>query len=240
MPASTTAPLPRSRRRLGPHILPVEKPAASVAKPPRSRPAATIMEILLGSKGKAEVFRVLFGLDAIELPLVEIVERAGMAEQGIDEQLRRLASVQLVLTRLDRSRRLYRANTEHPLYPCLRDLVLKTSGLSDVVARCLAGAGGITLAFIFGSIARQEERGGSDVDLMIFGAETHRSMASRIAPLSAQLGREVNPHFFNEEELARRIRTNDHFLSRVLSAQKLFVIGDEATLTSLIEKARAG
>lgn len=183
---------------------------------------------------------MLFGLNSVELPLVEIVERAGMAEQGIDEQLRRLASVQLVLTRRDRSRRLYRANTEHPLYPCLRDIVLRTSGLSDVVARSLAGADGITTAFIFGSIARQEEGGGSDVDLMIFGSETHRSMASRIAPLSSQLGREVNPHFFNLDELSRRIRTNDHFLSSVLSAQKLFVIGDEAALTTLIEKAREG
>ena len=37
----------------------------------------------------------------------------------------------------------YRANDAHPLYPAIRSLVLKTSGLTDVLHEALSGAADI-------------------------------------------------------------------------------------------------
>ena len=49
-------------------------------------------------------------------------------------------------------------------------LLLKTAGLKDVLASCLGPfRDRIKVAFVYGSIARQEERPGSDIDLMIIG-----------------------------------------------------------------------
>ena len=55
-------------------------------------------------------------------------------------------------------------NDSHPLYPEIRSLVLKTSGLADVI-REAPGQESIRLAFVFGSVANGSETSESDIDL---------------------------------------------------------------------------
>jgi len=50
---------------------------------------------------------------------------------------------------------------------------------------------------------------------------------------SEQMGREINPHAMSLAEFRRRKRSGDHFLTSVLDAPKLFIIGDEDELAAL-------
>ena len=52
-----------------------------------------------------------------------------------------------------------------PLYPELRNLVLKTVGLADILRAALQDER-IQVAFVFGSIAEGKETADSDVDLL--------------------------------------------------------------------------
>jgi hypothetical protein len=48
----------------------------------------------------------------------------------------------------------YQANLASPIFPELRGLILKTSGMADVLRDALAPvAGGIRAAFVYGSVA---------------------------------------------------------------------------------------
>lgn len=192
---------------------------------------------LFGSRAKAEVIRILFGLSSNEVYISEIIRRSGLAGQGVDEQLRVLFALGLVTSRPDGNRRYFQANREHPFYPDLRALVLKSSGMADVISEALTNPG-IELAFVFGSIARREERADSDVDLMVFGSVGFRDVASAMRPLSERLGREVNPHFFTRAEVGRRLKDEDHFLKSVLASPKLFVVGDEVRLDQILQEIR--
>ena len=194
---------------------------------------------LFGSRARAEVLRILFGLSGAEVYLSEIARRSGMAEQGVDEQLRIFCVLELVTSRPDGNRRYFRANTAHPFYSDLRSIVLKSSGLRDVLAAALTSPK-IEIAFVFGSIARREERAESDVDLMVIGDLGHREAAPSLRPLSENLGREVNSCFFTRAEIARRVQIDEPFFTRVLSAPKLFVVGDDDGLTRLVAECRAG
>lgn len=200
----------------------------------RSNPLAE----LLGSSARAQILRVLFGMIAEETYLAEIVRRSGLAHQGVDDQLRVLLALEIVTSRTDRSRRYYSANTAHPFYPELRNLVIKSIGLRDVIADSLRSPK-IEVAFVFGSVARGETRAESDVDLMIFGVGL-REVASMIRPLHDQLCREVNTICYTTDELRRRLAENDHFLHRVLAEPKLFVVGDETKLCAVLEAVRKG
>ncbi len=197
-----------------------------------------ILAELLGSVARAEVLRVLFGLSIAEVYIAEIVRRTGMGGQGVDEQLRVLLALELVTTRPDGNRRYYQANTAHPLYPELRGLLLKSSGMRDALAEALQSPK-VEIAFVFGSLARREERAESDVDLMIFGDAGAREFASNMRRLCERLNREINPCFFTMAEVRRRLAANDHFLARVLEQPKLFVVGDEGRLARWLEQARA-
>ncbi|MBI2116276.1 MAG: nucleotidyltransferase domain-containing protein, partial [candidate division NC10 bacterium] len=123
---------------------------------------------LLSSRGRAEVFRLLFGLSDAPLHLREIQRRAGLSLGTIQQELRKLKRLGLLDSRADGNRLWYQANRGHPLYPEIHRLVLKTSGLVDVLRTTLKDPR-IEWAFVFGSIARGEETAGSDVDLMVVG-----------------------------------------------------------------------
>jgi DNA-binding transcriptional ArsR family regulator len=191
----------------------------------------TLSEIL-SSRVRAEIFRLLFGLDEKELHLREMERRAGLSLGTIRQDLQKLVKLAIVTPRRDGNRLYYRANSEHPLYPEIRKLVLKTAGLVEIFASVL-GREDIELAFIFGSLASNKERAASDVDLMVIGAVGLRTLSSWLAEVSDQIGREINPHTMSVEEFQRRKIKGDHFLSNVLESPKLFIIGNEHDLAAM-------
>lgn len=138
---------------------------------------------LLSSRVKAEVFRLLFGTVGGELHVREIERQSGLADATVRQELKRLARLGLVEARRDGNRTYYRANHLHPLYPDIRNLVLKTSGLVDLLRGALVHPG-IRVAFVFGSLASGNENAHSDVDLMVIGTISLRQLGSscRVSP----------------------------------------------------------
>lgn len=192
----------------------------------------TTLADLLSSRVKAEIFRLLFGIDGQELHVREMARRAGLAEATVRQELRRLSRLGVVEARKDGNRTCYRANVSHPLHPDIRNLVLKTDGLVGVLREAL-GHEGVRLAFVFGSLAGGTERASSDVDLMVIGRATLRDVSGRLGRVSGTLGREVNPHVLTPGEFMRRRKAREHFLTRVLDSPRLFVIGRDDELEGL-------
>jgi DNA-binding transcriptional ArsR family regulator len=123
---------------------------------------------LIGSKTRAEIFRLLFQRAGTELYLRELHRRTGLSIRPVQQELSKLAQIGLVKLRNDGNRIYYAANTEHPLFPEIRGLVEKTSGVSELLEEALAGPG-VELAFIFGSVGAGKARPDSDLDLFVVG-----------------------------------------------------------------------
>lgn len=170
---------------------------------------------------------MLFGISDQELHMREIERRSGFAIGTIQSELKKLLRLDLVKKRKDGNRMYYRANREHPLYPELHDLVLKTNGLVDVIREALMHNTEIKTAFVFGSVARHEEQAGSDVDIMIIGNLGLRKITGMLSGVSDKIGREINPHVMSEEEFIRRKKNREHFIAQVIEGPKIFIIGNE-------------
>ena len=187
---------------------------------------------LLSSRTRAEIFRLLLSGTGEELHVREIERRSGLNDSTLRQELRKLVRLDLVQSRRDSNRVYYRAKTESPLYPEIRNLVLKTSGLSDVLKSALTDKR-IRVAFVFGSIARGEEKAGSDVDLMVIGQLGLRDLSRLLSGIEEKIGREVNPHVLREEEFRKRIRAKEHFVSSVMETLKIFIIGSQRELEAM-------
>jgi len=187
---------------------------------------------LLSSRARAEIFRLLFGGRGEELHVREIERRSGLNNSTLRQELRKLVGLDLVQSRRDSNRVYYRAKAENPLYPEIRNLVLKTSGLSDVLKSALRDKR-IHVAFVFGSIASGEEKAGSDVDLMVIGQLGLRDLSRLLSGLEEKIGREVNPHVLREEEFRKRIRAKEHFVSRIMETPKIFIVGSRRELEAM-------
>ena len=187
---------------------------------------------ILSSRARAEIFRLLFSGTEEELHVREIERRSGLNDSTLRQELRKLVRLDLVQSRRDSNRVYYRAKTENPLYPEIRNLVLKTSGLSDVLKSALKDKR-VRVAFVFGSLARGEEKAGSDVDLMVIGQLGLRDLSRLLSGIEEKIGREVNPHVLREEEFRKRILAKEHFASSVMEAPKIFIIGSERELETM-------
>ncbi|WP_216355506.1 nucleotidyltransferase domain-containing protein [Geothermobacter hydrogeniphilus] len=151
----------------------------------------------------------------------------------IQTELKKLTRLGLVSRRKDGNRLYYSARREHPLFRDIQGMVLKTAGLVEVLKNAVAGRADIEMAFVFGSVARQEEQAESDIDLLVIGRIGLRELIRALSGLAGQLGREINPHVFSVEEFVRRKLAGDHFLTRVLEDGKLFVKGTADDLEKL-------
>lgn len=187
---------------------------------------------ILSSRTRAEIFRLLFGTVEEELHLREIQRRSGLNESTIRQELRKLVRLDLVKRRRDSNRVYYKAHKSNPLYPELRNLVLKTVGLTDVLRSALQDEA-IQVAFVFGSIADGKETADSDVDLFVIGQLGLRAISELLSGISEKIGREINPHVMSVNAFRKRIETGEHFISRVIESPKLFILGTENDLNAM-------
>ena len=190
---------------------------------------------LIGSKTRAEIFRLLFQRAGIELYLRELQRRSGLSIRPVQQELSKLAQMGLVKLRSDGNRIYYGANTEHPLFPEIRAIVEKTSGVVSSLENALAGPG-VDLAFVFGSVGAGKARPDSDLDLFVVGNIGLRRLVKRLGGMSERVGRVINAHVMSKEEFSRKAQTKDHFVSNVLRTKRAFVIGSEDELRRLVAK----
>jgi predicted nucleotidyltransferase len=125
----------------------------------------------------------------------------------------------------------FQVNTDSPVFPDLRGLLLKTAGLVDVLADDLKPlAAKLQFAFVYGSIASGKERSDSDIDLMVVGRVSPAELALPLRHSRELLGREINPSVYTPAEFDKKRAARDHFLITVLGKPRLFVFGSRDEL----------
>jgi len=130
----------------------------------------------------------------------------------------------------------YSADLDCPIFGELASILRKTSGMVDVLVAALSSVEkDITLAFVFGSVARGEQQSNSDVDVMLVGNLGFADAVQLLHPIQATLQREINPVVYTVDEFRRRAASDDSFIREVLSQPKLFVVGNDNELRKLTQ-----
>lgn len=159
---------------------------------------------------------------------------------NVSRELARLGALGLVRTQTEGRQRYHEIDTSLPVFPELRGLVVKTTGLVDVLRSALEPLGSrVQLAVVFGSVAAGRETKMSDVDLLVVGDSGFSEVVEALAPVQATLAREVNPVVYSAAEFREKKSGRHPFLENVLRQPKLFVIGSEHELERLGAKRLA-
>jgi len=159
--------------------------------------------------------------------LSELAEALGTSPSSLQRELDSLTNVAILLMRREGRRTYYRANEDGSIYQELRGIVRKTMGIPQEIRASLAPMERkISLALLYGSVARGEERADSDVDVLIVADDlTLEEVYRRLAPAEKRLRRKVNPTLYTPEEFRQRRRSNNVFLENVLSSDHLILTG---------------
>ena len=182
-------------------------------------------DLLLGPPARRAILAITFLDPEREFHLRELVRRSGLAPRSVQVEVDKLVTAGLLQERRSSNRRYLRANERHLLFSPVREIILKTVGLGDVLRDAL-GTAGIERAVVFGSIAAGTAKAGSDIDLLVTGTVTLREVVRRLAGPQELLGREINPVVWSTEEFKQRQAAHDPFLKRVKQGPFVPIVGE--------------
>lgn len=156
---------------------------------------------------------------------------------NVSRELSRLEQAGILVSTTEGKQKYYQVNRQSPLFDELHGLMLKTVGVADIIRKALEPrVADIKLAFIFGSVAKRAENRFSDIDLLVAGNITFGEVCDLISTAEGTLNRELNPVVYTLSEFNKRVSENHYFISDILSGDKIFVVGDENELQSLVKK----
>lgn len=184
-----------------------------------------LMELLFGRYRQQALGLLLLHPDEA-YHVREVARLTGTSAGTLHKELAKLAQAGLLLREEQGNQVRYRANRDCPIFPELAGVFRKTTGLVEVLADALQPLQGrVKLALVFGSVARGEERAGSDVDVLVVGDAGFSEVVKALHPSQETIGREINPVVMAPSEFGKRIAEGDGLLREVLSNPRLFVIG---------------
>jgi predicted nucleotidyltransferase len=203
----------------------------TIASPSSSSPS---LADALFPKVRQRVLAVLFGNPARSFYANEVIALAGSGSGAVQRELAGLSQAGLLTVTRQGNQKHYQANAEAPVFAELRGLVLKTSGLADVLrAALLPLAPRIRAAFVFGSVASRQDTAQSDIDVLVVSPSLgYGELFGALEPATAALGRTVNPTLYTPADLALRRAQDNAFVARVLDQPKIWLIGNEEALNA--------
>ena len=152
-----------------------------------------------------------------------------MGRGTIKRELERMEAAGIVVKKRIGNQNHYQANSECPVYSELMGIARKTFGVADVIKTALNSIlDEVALAFIYGSVAKGEDTAKSDIDLLIVSNElTYSEVMERLLDSETSIGRPINPTIYNVDQIEKKLKQDNAFVSRVMEQPKIWIKEDE-------------
>ena len=119
----------------------------------------------LFSSTKQRLFCLLFGGSERSFYARELISLTGSGSGAVQRELKQLSETGLVKVFNIGNQKHYQADSSNPIFHELRSIVVKSFGIADKIRQALLSLNSpIALAFIYGSIAKDEFHASSDID----------------------------------------------------------------------------
>ena len=186
---------------------------------------------LLFGRTRGAILALLYGHADQSFYTRQIAREVNASVGGVQRELENLSRVGLIVRNPVGSQVFYQANRDAPIFREMQALVNKTIGVFSVLRSTLHSLSKrIVVAFVYGSVAREEETAQSDVDLLVVGKASLDEVLSRLSPVEKTIGRSIHPTVYSVAEFKSKLASGNHFLNAVLKGQKVFLLGAEDEL----------
>jgi predicted nucleotidyltransferase len=167
----------------------------------------------------------------------EIARLTGTVAGTLHKELSKLADAEILLKRSSGNQVLYQANRDGLIYQELASITRKTFGVADVLREALQTVmDQLDLVFVFGSVAKKEDRSSSDIDLMVVTDQlSYTELMTLLLEAERSLGRTINPTMYDISQIKQRLDQKNVFLTRVMEQPKIWIKGTEDVIGTLGE-----
>lgn len=195
-----------------------------------------MLELLFSSSARVKILTLFLSNPESRFYQREIESLTGLPIRAVQREVKRLETLGLLQRTVEGNRVYYQVDREFFLFPELKSMVLKTTGLGSLLREGLQNDDRIKVAFIYGSYAANQETTTSDIDLFVIGELASRELHAAVREAEKVVHREVNYTLFSPEEFCQKARARNGFVLNVLEGPKIFLRGDEGALQSLVAR----
>lgn len=198
----------------------------SPPSPQASSHAISLADALF-SGTRQKVLALLFLQPDEDFSIAELIEQAKAGSGAVQREVSRLVDSGLVNVNFRGRQKRYSANQTAPIFLELRSLIAKTLGPAQVIRDALKTVeDDISIALIYGSVAKNRDHAGSDIDLMLVSDTlTLEDVFAALEPAEQALARPVNPTLYTPQEFRTRQSSDNPFIKKVLNGPYLLLKG---------------
>ncbi len=209
-------------------------PILGSARPLRRKGRIRTLADAVFTKTQQRVLGLLFSQPGRSFYASELIRQAGTGSGAAQRELAKLEASGLVTAVRVGHQKHFQANQASPLFSEIRAIIVKTVGLVEPLRTALKPlAPKIAAAFVYGSVAKGEDRSSSDIDLMVISDTlTYADVFGALKHVARVLGRPVNPTVYSTAEFSKRIKTRNAFVSKVTDQPRVWVIGSDDDLAA--------
>ncbi|MFH0731459.1 MAG: nucleotidyltransferase domain-containing protein [Candidatus Omnitrophota bacterium] len=187
------------------------------------------------SKTRVAMLELFFNDPEKEYYLRQIEKLSGYSVGNIRREMAALESGGLFTHRMLGRIKLYKLNLDYPLYMEIKGVIRKTVSIEGALRSIAAKHKQIQFAFIYGSFAKGQERGLSDIDIVIIAEAGLKDIKSDLYNYQSAVGREINSIIYTEGEFLKKLKDKNHFISSIIKEPKIFLKGTEDEFRGFIQ-----
>lgn len=189
----------------------------------------------LFSKAQQRVLTLLFSKSDQFFYTNEIIRLSQVGSGAIQRELAKLSHAGILIQKSVGNQKQYAVNPLCPIYPDLKNIINKTFGIADVLNDALTPLmNNISVAFIYGSIAKNKETINSDLDLLLIGEElSYAILFPLLESVELKLARTINPTCYSISDWLHKLKSGNNFLNKIMNQPKIFLIGSMDELNKL-------
>ncbi|MEM4988783.1 nucleotidyltransferase domain-containing protein [Collimonas sp. H4R21] len=183
-----------------------------------------ISEALFSKATKAILVSVFARPDGVHLRA--LMSHTGLGSASAQRELGRLTEAGLLIRQELGKVILYKPNTDSPIYAELSAIIRKTEGVEQVLKEMLLPfESHIESAFIYGSVAKNEDTAFSDVDLFVLADGIGSAdLYPKLVEVEEKLSRKIGLTVYRQTEYRRKLEEKNHFLVSVMDGPKIQLI----------------
>ena len=157
----------------------------------------------------------------------QLAEALQADSTNLSRELARLEREGLLTAEQEGRQLYYSVNRASPQLKPLFALLQGSIGVVPALKRALGAVSGIESAWLYGSFAKGEADAASDVDVLLVGRPDQAELAAEVRKAEKALRREINYTVLSSQDLARRRRKGDAFVSDIWNGKRIELIGPD-------------
>ena len=170
-----------------------------------------MLNTLITSKTRLKLLLKFFLNPMSRAYLRGLAEEFGESSNAIRVELNRFEEAGLLDSEVSGNKKIFKANTHHPLFLDIQSIVKKTIGIDQIVDKVIMHLGEVDQAYITGDFAQGKD--GQTVDVLLVGQDINTEyLIQLIAKAEELIKRPIRYLILHDGEARKYLERVGHFL----------------------------